>query len=721
MKQIARRWALVVFACSGVVTASLASPAGASAATPPQAALTRAQSQLQALIAGADPSAKADLTDAVSQLGQGTAAYLWPDASDALPPRTGDLVFTDAAAALDDVAKIHHDTAVPGSVLSNASDEIADACRDLAAAALRRAGLRGGTDGGSVHEDQMQYDRGFGALGAEITSAVTGVAQQTVEQAAERFLDSPDHFGVRPSPLSGPPLTLAGKPELFYYGAEFCPYCAVDRWPMVRALVQFGKFSPLALSESSPIDLFPSTNTFTFYGSDYDSAALSFAPVEGTSNQQCTPGTAGCAPYGFALLQTPDAAEQQILNQYDPQELFPFLDFANMWQDGPVVLPDSLQGLSWEQIAAAVGDPNSAVGQYLDGAAELFAAQICETTGEQPSRVCGTAVNRQYQQLLTSPGASIDGANSLYGVSCSSTALCATVDSAGNTLITQDPTASTPSWSAPDNIDGTTAITSVACPSASMCIAVDAAGNALVTHNANAPTPKWSAPATIDGANPFDFVRCPSTSLCVAVDSAGNALYTDDPSSATPTWSVPMNIDGINGLTVSCPSTRLCVAGDAAGNTLVTHNANAATPTWSTPQSTDSQAGIADISCPSTSFCVAVDFSGDVIVTNDPSAATPTWSAPRNIDDSHQIFGVSCASTSLCVAVDSFGDVVISDDPAAAKPTWTVTDIDPPGLYDVSCPTTSLCVAVDSDGVAIESNDPAAATPIWDPPTKFLH
>lgn len=712
----------MVLVSSGLVMASLASPAGASAATPPQTALTQAQSQLQALIAGADPSAKAALTDAVSQLGAATAAYLWPDASDALPPPTGDLVFTDAAAALDDLAKIHHDSTVPGSVLSSASDEIADACGDVSAAALRRAGLQGRVAGGDpVHTDQVQYDRAFGALGAEITNAVAGVSQQTVEQAAENFLDSPDHFGVRPSPLSGSPLTLDGKPELFYYGAEFCPYCAVTRWPMVLALAQFGEFAPLALSESSPIDRFPSTNTFTFYGSRYDSPALSFAPVEGASNQQCTAGTAGCAAYGFVVLQTPDAAEQQILNQYDPQELFPFLDFGNLWQDGVVVFPNSLQGLSWEEIAAAVGDPNSAVGQYLDGAAELFAAQICETTGEQPSRVCAATVNRQYQQLLTSPGASIDGTNSLYGVSCPSTALCATVDSAGNTLITQDPTASAPSWSAPDNIDGTTAFTSVACASTSLCVAVDAAGNALVTHNANAPTPNWSAPANIDGANPFDFVRCPSTSLCVAVDSAGNALYTDDPSSATPTWSAPMNIDGTNALTVSCPSTTLCVAGDTGGNTLVTHDANAATPTWSAPQSTDSQAGIADLSCPSTSFCVAVDFSGDVLVTHDPSATTPTWSAPTNIDDSNTIFGVSCASTSLCVAVDNFGDVVISDDPSAASPTWTVTAVDPYGLYDVSCPTTSLCVAVDSDGVAIESDDPTAATPIWNPPTKFLH
>jgi hypothetical protein len=704
----------VALVLCGLGAGILASRAVA-ATTPAQTALEQAQSQLQSLIAAADPAAKADLSDAVSQLGAATAAYLWPDASDALPPPTGDLVFTDSRAALGDLRSVRDDPTVPSSAVASASGEIRGACADLARAALQRAGVGGGT-GNSVREDQVQYDRGFSALGEEVFEAVMSLPRRTIEQSAENFLNSPNRFTSRPQALSGSPPTLDGKPELFYYGAEFCPYCAVTRWSMELALTQFGELSPLALSESSPIEFAPSTNTITFDGAQYDSSALAFAEVEAESNELCS---SNCNGQKWTTLQTPNAAEQQILNQYDPQALFPFLDFGNLWQDAAVVNPPVLQGLSWEQIAAAIADPNSTVGQYLDGAAELFAAQICEATGERPAQVCGTDVKRQYQQLLTSPGAAIDGTTSVNGVWCQSSSLCAAVDGAGNVLISQDPTASTPVWARAD-IDGSTPIDSVTCPSASMCVAADSAGNVLITHEANAPTPAWSAPTNVDGTNPFDYVRCPSTSLCVAVDAVGNVVQTDDASAASPTWSAPENIDGTNALEVSCPSTSLCVASDIAGNVLVSDDPSAATPTWSTPQSINTN-GFGDVSCPSTSFCIAVDFAGNAFVTHDADAASPTWSGPTNIDGQNPLDGVSCASASLCVATDADGNVTISDDPAAASPTWTATNIDTTALIDVSCPSTSLCVAVDNQGVAFETDNPTAATPTWGPPAKFFH
>ena len=39
-----------------------------------------------------------------------------------------------------------------------------------------------------------------------------------------------------PAALTGP----SGSPELFYYGAEYCPYCAAERWSVVIALSRFG-------------------------------------------------------------------------------------------------------------------------------------------------------------------------------------------------------------------------------------------------------------------------------------------------------------------------------------------------------------------------------------------------------------------------------------------------------------------------------------------------
>ena len=45
-----------------------------------------------------------------------------------------------------------------------------------------------------------------------------------------------------------PPLTARTgkkKPELLYIGAEYCPYCAASRWPLIIALSRFGTFKGL--------------------------------------------------------------------------------------------------------------------------------------------------------------------------------------------------------------------------------------------------------------------------------------------------------------------------------------------------------------------------------------------------------------------------------------------------------------------------------------------
>ena len=59
-------------------------------------------------------------------------------------------------------------------------------------------------------------------------------------------------------------------------GAEYCPYCAAERWALVMALSKFGTFTDLQGTTSSATDTNPSTPTFSFYGSTYTSKYLSF-------------------------------------------------------------------------------------------------------------------------------------------------------------------------------------------------------------------------------------------------------------------------------------------------------------------------------------------------------------------------------------------------------------------------------------------------------------
>ena len=81
--------------------------------------------------------------------------------------------------------------------------------------------------------------------------------------------------------------------------------------------------------------------------------------------------------------------------------MFPFLDVTNRWATlDSTADPALVAGMSWQQIAAAMADPASNVGQAIDGGAELITAQICEADGGQPAHVCESSVVQLYQEAL---------------------------------------------------------------------------------------------------------------------------------------------------------------------------------------------------------------------------------------------------------------------------------------------------------------------------------
>jgi thiol-disulfide isomerase/thioredoxin len=180
------------------------------------------------------------------------------------------------------------------------------------------------------------------------------------------------------TPGSGAALTSGGKPEMLYIGAEWCPYCAAERWAMGVALSRFGTFSPLTGIHSSATDIYPNTATLTFHNTTYTSKYLVFAPVE---NQDVN----------HNLLQSPTAAQQAIWNKFDPSNGYPFIDIGNQFIAGTTYSPQVLQGLTWSQIAADLHNPSSPVAKGADGSANLFTAAICRLTGNQPGSVCNAA------------------------------------------------------------------------------------------------------------------------------------------------------------------------------------------------------------------------------------------------------------------------------------------------------------------------------------------
>ena len=176
----------------------------------------------------------------------------------------------------------------------------------------------------------------------------------------------------------------AGKPLITYIGAEYCPFCAAERWSLAVALSRFGTFENLSGTHSSVTDAFPDTQTLSFYGSTYSSPYVDFQAVEEATNQ----------PDGnsYQALQAPTAAQSALIAKYDTQGSIPFLDIANRYViTGSSFSPQVLQGLSRSQIAADLSNPDSAVGQAIDGAANDITAAIASVTGNQPAGVGSSA------------------------------------------------------------------------------------------------------------------------------------------------------------------------------------------------------------------------------------------------------------------------------------------------------------------------------------------
>ena len=194
-----------------------------------------------------------------------------------------------------------------------------------------------------------------------------------------------------PQSLSGqPPLETGGKPEIFYAGAAFCPYCAVSRWALVIALSQFGSFSDLgSVVSSASNDVYPGLESWSFASSHYSSPYLAFDPVELSFHRTgaSTPGPAT----GYVTVATLSPADRHLYDAYDTGGTIPFVDIANTAVVvGSSASPAPPQGLSLGQISSALSDPSSTVARTLDGAANTLIKSICSLPGTTGAPVCAS-------------------------------------------------------------------------------------------------------------------------------------------------------------------------------------------------------------------------------------------------------------------------------------------------------------------------------------------
>jgi hypothetical protein len=258
----------------------------------------------------------------------------------------------------------------------------------------------------------------------EITQGHTTVPEPPVVPAADSIVHDAttipaavfNAVGAPGPPVLDPPvilrgeseLRIGGRPAVVYIGAEFCPYCAAERWPLVVALGRFGTFSKLGATSSSLYEVFPNVKTFTFDGSIYRSRWVTFSAVE-----EFGPIPSDNAPAAFGFLHRPSALDQQLLRRFDVGTVvsdpgaLPFVDVGNIAiAAGSEVgfSPSVLEGLSMGQIVDDLKQPSSDVAQAVVGAANALTAAICVATGDNPTSVCfSPGVRRSATQLGLGP------------------------------------------------------------------------------------------------------------------------------------------------------------------------------------------------------------------------------------------------------------------------------------------------------------------------------
>jgi hypothetical protein len=249
------------------------------------------------------------------------------------------------------------------------------------------------------------------APGAPTGAALAGVVSKTTSVPASVLEKVGDGGGAVTGKIqaingAAAPLTANGKPEMLYMGAEYCPYCAAERWAMIVALSRFGTFSGLApirsaaASGAGVAEPSPNTATWTFANAKYTSKYLTFTPVEMNTN------VPDKSTSGYTTLQTPTSAQQALLTKYDAPPYvsqagsIPFIDFGNRYLSiGASYDAGVLSGLNWSQIAAQLSNPGSKVAKAVNGTANYITAAICKMTGNQPASACTATVKSLESQI----------------------------------------------------------------------------------------------------------------------------------------------------------------------------------------------------------------------------------------------------------------------------------------------------------------------------------
>lgn len=223
-----------------------------------------------------------------------------------------------------------------------------------------------------------------------------------------------------------PELLSGTRPLVVFVAAEYCPYCAAIRWPLVIALERFGTLQHLDLTASSPLQPFGDTPSLSFRSTGYSSPFLRFSATEEFSNAcpaRDVVANSGrdlslptwespayvCNGVSFRRLAKPSLLVSGILSTVDSVPDFtlakagsiPFIDFGGRFAEAGTILPPALfHGADWRAVVASLGRPDVGLGRAILSVANRFTAILCRLTRGRPGSVCHSAAVRAAARLL---------------------------------------------------------------------------------------------------------------------------------------------------------------------------------------------------------------------------------------------------------------------------------------------------------------------------------
>lgn len=177
--------------------------------------------------------------------------------------------------------------------------------------------------------------------------------------------------------LADHPALVQGRVPLLFVSAQYCVFCAAERWALADALGRLGTLSHTGPSQSAATDGFSiPIPTYDFTQAQYVSTMVDFQHVDVADRD------------GNALQQL-TAEQQAILNTYDPRGGIPFLIIGDQYvQLSSGYSPALLEGLSFAQVKQDLADPHSAAASAIHAEGTRIIALICKTGGKTAMDVC---------------------------------------------------------------------------------------------------------------------------------------------------------------------------------------------------------------------------------------------------------------------------------------------------------------------------------------------